>query len=102
MFDVAVDLRKNSSTFLKWFGTELSEKNLKMIYIPEGFAHGFQTLVDNCELLYLHSACYSVKDERGIRYDDPKLNIKWPLERDIVSEKDNKYPLISEDFGGLE
>ena len=102
IFDVIVDLRKNSSTFLKWYGIELSKDNMKMIYIPEGFAHGFQTLIDNCELLYLHSAYYSAEDERGLRYNDPKLSIKWPIKKSSISEKDNKYPLISEYFGGLE
>lgn len=101
VFDVIVDLRKDSPTFLKLFIVELSKENMKMIYVPEGFAHGFQTLVDNCELLYLHTAYYSAEDERGLRYNDPKLCIKWPIEKSIISEKDKNYPLISEYFGGL-
>lgn len=101
VFDVIVDLRKDSFTFLKWFGLELSKDNMQMIYVPEGFAHGFQTLVDNCELLYLHTACYSAVDERGLRYNDTRLGIKWPIKKSIISEKDKKYPLIKEYFEGL-
>lgn len=101
VFDVIVDLRKNSDTFLKWFGLELSEENMQMIYIPEGFAHGFQTLVDNCELLYLHTAYYSAAYERGLRYNDSKLGIKWPIKKSVISEKDKDYPLLNECFGGL-
>lgn len=101
VFDVIVDLRKDSFTFLKWYGLELSKDNMQMIYVPEGFAHGFQTLVDNCELLYLHTACYSAEDERGLRYNDTRLGIKWPIKKSIISEKDKNYPLIKEYFEGL-
>ncbi|KKK62451.1 hypothetical protein LCGC14_3004180, partial [marine sediment metagenome] len=69
VFDVAIDLRKNSPTFLQWHSEILSSKNMKIIYIPEGFAHGFQTLEDNCEILYLHSEFYSGESESGVKYN---------------------------------
>jgi len=98
VFDVMIDLRRNSSTFLKWHGEVLSSENIKMMYIPEGFAHGFQTLEENCELLYLHTEFYSPGHEGGIRYDDPKIGIKWHLEATDISEKDRNHPLLGEDF----
>lgn len=94
VFDVAIDLRKNSGTYLQWFGTELSKDNSKMILIPEGFAHGFLTLEDNSELIYHHTEYYNPSAERGIRYDDKSVNIKFPGEVLIVSEKDKSYPII--------
>ncbi len=101
VFDVIVDLRKNSETFLKWFGIEISAENKKMIYIPEGFAHGFQTLTDNCQLIYHHSAFYTPGFEEGIKYDDKKINITWPLAVTNISERDNTHPLLSSNFEGL-
>lgn len=101
VFDVIVDLRKRSPTFLKWHGETLSQDNMKMMYVPEGFAHGFQTLEDNCELLYLHTASYSPKDEGGLRYDDPMIQIEWPLDVTEVSEKDSNYPFLTSDFAGI-
>jgi dTDP-4-dehydrorhamnose 3,5-epimerase len=101
IFDVIIDLRKNSSTFLKWFGVELSAENKKMIYIPEGFAHGFQSLADNTELIYHHSDFHEPNFEVGIRYDDRMLDIKWPQAVTIVSEKDKHHPLLTKDFEGI-
>lgn len=97
-FDVIVDLRNQSPTFLQYYGVELSEHNLRMMYVPEGFAHGFQTLEDNTELIYHHTAFYTPEQERGIRYDDPRINIAWPLIPRIVSEKDKNYPLLSNEI----
>ena len=101
VFDVLVDLRKYSTTFLKWYGTILSRENMKMINIPVGFAHGFQTLEQNCEMLYLHTEFYSPLHEGGIRYDDLAIGIKWPLEITEVSEKDRNYPLLTPEFSGI-
>jgi len=101
IFDVVVDLRKNSSTFLKWFGAELSAENKKMIYIPEGFAHGFQTLTNDCQLIYNHSQYYKPGVEGGIKYDDARIGIAWRLPPKNVSERDNNHPLLNKDFEGL-
>jgi dTDP-4-dehydrorhamnose 3,5-epimerase len=101
VLDIIVDVRENSPGFLQWFGVELSEKNRKMIYIPEGFAHGFQALSDNCELIYHHSAYYTPGFEAGIRYNDPLVNINWPLEPILLSERDRAHPLISPSFRGI-
>lgn len=101
VFDVIIDLRKGLSTFLKWHGEVLSAKNMKMMYVPEGFAHGFQTLEENCELLYLHTEFYSPEHEGSVRYDDPLINIQWPLEGTDVSEKDRNYPLLDKEFSGI-
>src|SRR4030095_15392058 len=100
VFDVIIDIRKGSATFLKWFGVELSPAALNMIYIPEGFAHGFQALHDESELLYHHSEFYTPNAESGIRYDDPAINIEWPLEVTSVSERDLNHPLLTEKFKG--
>jgi dTDP-4-dehydrorhamnose 3,5-epimerase len=101
-FDVIVDLRRNSSSFLEWHGEVLSCENRKMMYVPEGFAHGFQTLEDDTELLYLHTEFYSPEHEGGVRYDDPKINISWPLEITDISKKDELHPLLPEDFEGID
>ena len=101
VFDVIIDIRKGSATFLKWFGVELSPGALNMIYIPEGFAHGFQALHDESELIYNHSEFYTPKAESGIRYDDPEINIEWPLEVTSVSERDLNHPLLTEIFKGI-
>ena len=94
VFDVIVDLREESSTFLHWHGESLSAENNKMMYVPEGTAHGFQTLENNSELLYFHTEFYTPEYEGGIRYNDPKIKILWPLEVKKISNKDNKHPLI--------
>jgi dTDP-4-dehydrorhamnose 3,5-epimerase len=101
IFDVIIDLRKNSKTFLNWFGVELSSANKKMLYIPEGFAHGFQCLTDNCELIYFHSEFYSPVSESGIRYNDPLANIKWPLPVIELSQRDESHPYLDENFKGI-
>lgn len=101
VFDVIVDLRKNSATFLKWVGVELSEENKRMIYIPEGFAHGFQTLTDDCQLIYNHSEFYKPGVEGGIMYDDKMIGISWSLPAKNVSERDCNHPLLDKNFEGL-
>lgn len=101
IFDVMVDLRRNSPTFLQWFGEILSRENMKMVYIPEGFAHGFQALEENCEMLYLHTEFYSPLHDGGLRYDDPRIGIEWPLEVTEVSERDRHHPLLTSEFSGI-
>lgn len=102
VFDVAVDLRKKSATFLHYHAIELSPENNNMFYLPEGFAHGFQTLTDNCELLYLHFADYTPEAEGGLYYNDPALSIDWPLAIEEISDRDNKLPLINNHFSGID
>lgn len=102
VFDVLVDLRKESSTYLKWHCVELSSDNNRMIYIPKGFAHGFQTLEDDSELLYFHSEFYSPDYEGGIMYNDKQLKIDWPLDVSEISERDMNYINIESDFKGIE
>ena len=101
VYDVIIDLRKDSATFLQWAAIELSATNKKMIYIPEGFAHGFQTLSDNCELIYHHSQFYTPGVEAGMQYNDQLINIKWPLPLTNISTKDNHYPLLNINFKGI-
>lgn len=101
VYDVIIDLRKDSPTFLKWFGTELSAQNKKMLYIPAGFAHGFQTLTDDAELIYHHTEFYTPSAEAGIRYNDNAINIAWPLAVSEISERDTGHPLIDSTFKGL-
>lgn len=101
VFDVIVDIRQHSPAFLKWFGTELSAVNKKMMYIPEGFAHGFQTLSDDAELIYHHSQFYTPGVEGGLRYDDPAIGIEWPLTAMNVSARDQQHPLLDENFKGI-
>lgn len=92
IFDVIIDLRKDSHTFKKWIGVELTQENYKMLYIPEDFAHGFITLDDDSEISYLMSEIYVPDAGATIRWNDPLFNIKWPLEPMILSEKDNFQP----------
>jgi dTDP-4-dehydrorhamnose 3,5-epimerase len=101
VYDVIVDLRKGSPTFLQWFGTELSAKNKMMLYIPEGFAHGFQTLTNDCELIYHHTALYTPGAEGGLRFNDPRLGIQWPLAPTVISERDQQHPLLTDSFTGV-
>ena len=98
IFDVIIDIRSDSPTFLKWFGTELSGENKRMLYIPEGFAHGFQTLSENCELIYHHTEFYNPKAEAGIRFDDPKIGIHWPLDVTSLSDRDQLHPYLNNNF----
>lgn len=99
--DVIIDIRKDSATFLHWTGITLSAENKKMIYIPEGFAHGFQALTDNCELIYHHTQFYKPGVEAGIRYNDPLVSIRWPLAIAGLSERDNNHPLLDINFKGI-
>ena len=94
IFDVAVDIRMDSPTFLQWHAEELSENNNKSMYIPDGFAHGFQTLEDNCELLYLQSEFYTPGAEDSINVLDPKISIEWPLNITQISKRDSAQPMI--------
>jgi len=101
VWDVAVDLRKNSPCFLRWYAEELTPYNARMLVIPEGCAHGFQVLEAGSELLYLHTARYNGLLDAGVRYSDPKLDIQWPLPVRDLSERDQKHPLLSKDFSGI-
>jgi dTDP-4-dehydrorhamnose 3,5-epimerase len=101
VWDVVIDIRKDSATFLQWTALELSAANKKMIYIPEGFAHGFQALTDDCELIYHHSNFYTPGAEGGIRYDDPTVAISWPLPLTDISDRDSQHPLLNESFKGI-
>ncbi|GBG08145.1 dTDP-4-dehydrorhamnose 3,5-epimerase [Paenibacillus agaridevorans] len=97
IFDVAVDIRKGSSTFGQWFGVELTEENKKQLFIPQGFAHGFMTLTDDVEVQYKVDEGYSQAHDRGIRWNDLAINIQWPESAlPILSEKDEKAPLLEE------
>lgn len=97
IFDVAVDIRKNSKTFGKWVGEILSEENKNMLYIPEGFAHGFVVLSEEAELLYKASNEYSAENDRGIRWNDPDIGINWGWTKDpLISEKDAKQPFLKD------
>lgn len=100
-FDVAVDLRINSPTFLQWHSVELSATDSNMIVIPEGFAHGFQSLENDTELLYLHTNTYHKPSEGGLNYKDPKLGIRWPLSVTEISERDINLCLLNDSFVGL-
>jgi dTDP-4-dehydrorhamnose 3,5-epimerase len=101
VWDVAVDLRKNSPTFLLWYAEKLTPDNALMLVIPEGFAHGFQALEADTELLYLHTEFYRPDAEAGIRVDDPLLNIGWPMPVSELSERDLSLPAITAEFSGL-
>ena len=101
IWDVVVDLRKNSTTFLQWHGEILSATNRRSMYIPEGFAHGFQTLTENCELFYLHSKAHHVESEGALNALDPKLSISWPLPFTDISEKDRNHMWLDPHFKGL-
>lgn len=101
IFDVAVDLRQNSPTFLHWHGEILSAENRKSLIIPEGYAHGFQALTEDCELIYLHTMTYHSEAEGALNVVDPRLNIAWPLPVSDLSERDSNHPFISPDFQGI-
>lgn len=95
VFDVIIDIRQDSPTFLQWHGEKLSPDNKKLMYIPKGFAHGFQALEKNSELLYLHTAFYSPDHEGAVHYNDPLVNITWPLKITNISEKDETHPYLN-------
>jgi dTDP-4-dehydrorhamnose 3,5-epimerase len=101
VYDVIIDLRIHSPTFLQHIGVELSEQNMQMIYVPEGFAHGFQTLEDDTELIYHHTAYYAPHSEGGVRFNDPQFQINWPLPPSVMTEKDLNHPLITHSFEGI-
>lgn len=101
VFDVAIDLRQHSPTFLHWHGEILSAVNQRSLLIPEGFAHGFQTLTDHCELVYCHTAAYRSEAEGALHVLDPRLAIAWPLAMTDLSERDRHHPLLDLDFAGL-
>jgi dTDP-4-dehydrorhamnose 3,5-epimerase len=92
VFDVAVDLRRDSPTFRRWFGLELSEENGRMLHIPAGLAHGFLTLTETSEVVYQMSAAYAPAHARGVRWDDPAFAIAWPAVPSVISERDRTFP----------
>lgn len=96
IFDVVIDMRPESPTYRQWLGIELSAENRRALYVPENFAHGFVSLTDDCELIYSISSEYHPESERGIRYNDPSIGIQWPIDIDIVSEKDRNLPDLAE------
>lgn len=102
LFDVIVDLRPGSPTYRKWFGAKLTGDNRKMMYVPRGFGHGFVTLTDSVEMLYLHSAFYAPEAERGLRWNDPAIGVEWPVEPRELSDKDRNWPDLDPEFHGLE
>jgi len=101
VFDVLVDIRVGSPTYLQWHGEVLSAENMRLMIVPEGFAHGFQALESMSEVMYLVTQYYSPECEGGLRHDDPQLGIEWPLSITDVSAKDAAHPLIAEGFKGI-
>jgi dTDP-4-dehydrorhamnose 3,5-epimerase len=104
VWDVAVDLRAGSRTFLQWQAVELTPENGSMLIIPEGCAHGFQALATECELLYLHTERYAPDAESGVAWNDPRIGVRWPLQlpdADGISERDHSLPLLDADFAGV-
>ncbi len=102
LYDVVADLRPDSPSFGQWFGAELTAENRRMMYVPRGCAHGFLTLVENTEALYLVSARYAPQQERGLRYDDPRFGIVWPAAPAELSAKDAEWPAFDPAFHGIE
>ncbi len=96
VFDVVVDMRPQSSTYLKWYGIELFSENYQMLYVPEGCAHGYQTLEDGADLFYMTSQYFAPEAARGVRFDDPAFEIQWPLVPTVMSEQDRTWPLTKE------
>ena len=101
VFDVAVDLRHDSPTFLRWHAEVLSAENHRTLVVPEGFAHGFQTLTDDCELLYLHTAAYAPDSEGALNANDPRLAIAWPQPISDLSARDAGHPILGDEFSGI-
>lgn len=101
VFDVAVDIRRGSPTFLRWHGEFLSAGNHRSLLIPEGFAHGFQALTENCQMLYLHSAPYQPQAEGALNITDPAIGVAWPLETTDISERDRSHSYIDSHFEGV-
>lgn len=102
VWDAVVDLRAGSSTFLRWHAERISAENGRALLIPEGFAHGFQALTDNVELIYCHSEGYNSQVESGLNPNDPQLGIKWPIATTKLSSRDAGYPLIASDLKGVQ
>ena len=102
VWDVALDLRQGSSTFLHWHAEELSANTMQMLVIPEGFAHGFQVLEPDSELLYMHTEFYTPAVEGGVRHDDPRLAIDWPLAVTALSERDRNHASLTDAFTGID
>jgi dTDP-4-dehydrorhamnose 3,5-epimerase len=102
VWDVILDLRPDSATYGKSFGAELTADNRRAMYVPRGFAHGFQTLVSDCELFYLVSAAYAKSGERGVRWNDPRFGIAWPMTPTEISDKDRSWPDFDPTFHGIE
>ena len=98
ILDVIIDIRKSSRTFGKHIKVELSDSNNQLLYVPEGFAHGFMTLVENCHVFYQVSNFYAPDKEQGIRWNDPFFGIEWPCENPILSEKDANHPDFNPNF----
>jgi dTDP-4-dehydrorhamnose 3,5-epimerase len=96
LYDVIIDLRPTSPTYLQWLGVTLSAENRAMLYVPQGFAHGFQTLVDDTEVFYQMSTFYAPDSARGLRWNDPHFKIEWPLPTTVMSAKDLSYPDYTE------
>ena len=101
VFDVIIDLRRGSGTFLQWHGEVLSPERACAMLVPEGFAHGFQVMEEDAQLLYLHTDFYTPESEGGVRFDDPAVGIDWPLPPADVSDRDRNHPLIDNDFKGI-
>jgi len=95
IFDVLVDMREDSTTKGRWFGTELNTENRQLMYVPEGCAHGYLALEDNCEVVYFSSAPYVAEAERGVRWNDPSIGISWPIEPTVLSPKDRLWADVS-------
>lgn len=102
LYDVILDIRPDSPTYGKWFGDTLSAENRTMMYVPKGFAHGFMTLEPDTEAFYLVSDVYAPDHERGIRYDDPKFGIEWPMNPIEISDKDQNWPDFEPNWHGTE
>ena len=101
IFDVIVDIRKDSKNFLKWYGKILDNKSNLTNFVPYGFAHGYQTLTDNCEILYFHTDYYYKKSSRVLSCFDKSMDIKWPLKTSLISDKDKLVNHIKNNFKGI-
>jgi dTDP-4-dehydrorhamnose 3,5-epimerase len=101
VFDVAIDIRKDSETFLQWHGEYLNAENFKMMVIPEGFAHGFQAIKPNSEMMYFHTNSYEHSAESGMLFNDQKIGINWPIKVTSVSDRDRRHKIITETFKGI-
>ena len=101
IYDMTVDMRQGSPTFLKWFGIELSSENAKALVVPAGLAHGFLTLTDDAEVLYLTSHAYAPTHEMALRFDDPRVGMQWPFAPTVISDRDRAIPDLAPDFAGV-